>query len=253
MKRVFCLFFALLISLLPIVPAAAETLVTDVDRVYFEVPASGNIVWSGVKQIYCHIWSKNGGELYPWQYEKEKCRNLNNGYWSYNISDIEFDPNDTYSIIFSSDNGQQTYDLSFTSSCKGDIVCCDGTNEKNPIDHDKNCFVAHWRYNGDVTHPAIELDDSGAVKKLNAANSESPEAPWGEYWGNSYELTGFTSATEAATANVQDVTTEAELIASERDGLNTRAVTVWIVVICSVIVLAVVAMTVYLARKNRNN
>ena len=249
MKRVLSLFFVLMILTLLIVPVCSA-LTTDMDYIYFAVPSSESVAWTGFSQIYCHIWSKDSGELYPWQYEKEACEDLHNGYWRYNISNIKFDPADEYSLIFSADNGMQTYDLHFTSSCRGDVVCCDGTNEKNPINSEKNCFVARWRYNGAVERPVIEVDDSGAVTKLS---NSTADVSWGDYWGNSYELAETVAATESVGANNQDETTRAEKIASEKDGLNTRAVTVWIVIACAAIMIAVASVTIYLARKNHHS
>ncbi len=93
---------------------------------------------------------------------------------------------------------------------------------------------------GQAAAPAADSEPSAAEQAVPEKGANTLAAP----------------ATELPTSNAsarQDETTEAEKIASEKDGLDTRSFTVWIIAVCSVVFVAVVIGVVILGRRNRNN
>ena len=225
--------------------SAAET--TEPNYIYFAVPTEGNVVWNNFKNVYCHIWSRTGGDIYGWQEKAERCEDMGNGYWRYDMSAISFDPESEYSLIFSTNTGSQTYNLNVTSSCLGDIAYCDGTTNTNPVDGEKKCAVARWTNNKDV-HPAIETDSAGDVINIDGIDPEEAETKWGSSEGKSYELP------EIASAKAQE---ETEAAAQEdtgianQDGINTNVATTWIIIVCAVAAAAIFGVVIYLSKKNK--
>lgn len=249
MKKLSALILVLLVALSCCVCASAAT-VTDTDHIYLRVPSEPDVRWSNFGMVYCHIWSKSGGEIYGWQSREEQCEDIGDGYWSYDISGIDFDPAGEYSLIFSNNNGMQTYDLNFTSACRGDIVVCQGDTTVNPVDGEKTCAVARWLHNGDRVHPAIQVDSQGTTVNVDSADPDDIDTVWGDSAGDSYELESLVDDT-AITEDSDDVVL---LIATEpanTDGINTNAASMWIIIACSVVGIAIVVTVVYLARKNR--
>lgn len=251
MKRAISVIFAVVLialSLTPLTVSAAET--TDPQYIYFEVP-SGSVAWNGFSVVYCHMWSKDGGELYPWQSKNEKCEDLNNGCWRYDLSGIDFDPEGEYSLIFSTETGMQTYNLNVTSVCRGDIAYCDGDTCVNPVDGEKSCAVARWRNNGEKVHPAIEVDSSGKTLNVDEVSEDEIETVWGSSEGGSYELPEAVSAAEADEETNPDSRNAADEKAEKEDGINLTAATTWIIIVSAAVFLMILALVIVLARKNR--
>jgi len=233
----------LLICAIPLYARAAET--TEPGYIYFAVPTEGSVAWNNFKNIYCHIWSKTGGDVYGWQEKAERCEDMGNGYWRYDMSAISFDPEGEYSLIFSTNTGSQTYNLNVTSSCLGDIAYCDGTTNVNPVDGEKTCAVARWTNNKNV-HPAIETDSAGDVINIDGIDPEEAETKWGNSEGKSYELPEIATAEKETEASAQEDTGIAN-----QDGINTNLATTWIIIVCSVAAAAIFAVVVYLSKKNK--
>ena len=63
----------------------------------------------------------------------------------------------------------------------------------------------------------------------------------------------LSAGAESAPAAGEEPTTKEEKIASEKDGLNTRAVTGWVIGVSAVFFIAVLTVVVYLAKKNKDN
>lgn len=262
MKRAISLVFALMILALCLVQAAAaET--TDPAYIYFAVPRASGVSWNNFSMVYCHIWSKTGGDIYGWQEKDERCEDLGNGYWRYDLSTIDFAPDGEYSLIFSNENGMQTYNLNITSSCLGDIVVCEGDTTVNPVDGEKSCAVARWLNNGDKVHPAVEIDSNGKTVNVDEIDPADAETVWGTGEGTSYELPEAAadepdeSADDAAEDT--DAAEDGELLiapapdsaADNADGINTNTATVWIIIVCAVVICAIVVVVIVLAKKNK--
>lgn len=247
MKRFIAgLFIILVLACAVLAPSAFAAEKTQPEYIYFEIPTQG-AAWNNFKMVFCHMWSRTGGDIYSWQSKKETCEDMGNGYWRYDLSDIEFDPEGEYSLIFSNENGMQTYNLNITSACRGDIAYCKGDSCVNPVDGEKSCAVARWRNNGEKVHPAIEIDSNGSTLNVDEVNAEDIDTVWGTDEGGSYELPELESAkpTEESTAARTDDGEIAE------DGINTNAATVWIICGCSVVFIAVIVIVIILAKRNK--
>ena len=250
MKRVIsllCAIMLLALAVLPLSAAAAE--MTDPSYIYFEIP-TGAVKWNGFNNVFCHMWSKTGGDVYGWQEKKERCEDMGNGYWRYDVSDITFDPQGEYSLIFSNDTGAQTYNLNITSDCLGDIAYCSGDTCINPVDGQKSCAVARWKYNGDKVYPAIELDSEGVEINVDKVDKDEIETVWGSSTGSAHELPELETAKTKATEknDNKSLSDDGEV---KEDGINTHAATIWIVSISAVVAIAVVVVIVILAKRNK--
>lgn len=248
MKKVLSAALVILMLLLCAVPlcvSAAET--TDPAYIYFVVPTEGSVAWRNFKNIYCHIWSKTGGDIYGWQEKAERCEDMGNGYWRYDMSAVNFDPDSEYSLIFSTNSGSQTYNLNVTSSCLGDIAYCDGTTNVNPVDGEKTCAVARWTNNANV-HPAIETDSAGDVINIDGIDPEEAETKWGDSEGKSYELPEIASANQEDETEAESKDDSGEV---NKDGINTKAATTWIIIVCAVAAAAIFTWVIILSKRNK--
>lgn len=251
MKRVLsviCVMILLAFSVLPCAADAAQ--MTDPGYIYFEIP-TGAVSWNGFGAVFCHMWSKTGGDVYGWQQKQERCEDMGNGYWRYDVSEISFDPDGEYSLIFSNDAGAQTYNLNITSDCLGDIAYCSGDSCVNPVDGQKRCAVARWRNNGDRVYPAIELDSEGVEINVDDVNKDEIETVWGDSDGNAYELPELdlpATETPEKKEKYKSVSDDGEV---EQDGINTNAATVWIICISVLVTGAIVTAAVILAKRNK--
>lgn len=191
MKKIICISFCiimLLMSCMAFEVSAAQT--TSTDCIYFEVPTGSDAEWKNFAMIYCHIWceGEDGGDFYAWQSKNERCTDLGNGVWSYDISSLEFKSDKTYSVIFSNNNGMQTYNLTITSACKGDIVKCSDEVCANPVDAEKDCVVARWLENADTVHPCAMIDSQGYMLDPDWIAEKDVDTSWGESEGVTVEL-----------------------------------------------------------------
>lgn len=138
-KKILCLALALvcMASFAVIGASAAED-----TTIYFEVPAD----WNNFSSVYCHIWEYGGESLASWQSKKEKCTQVEDKLYSYDVSKAGTLVDGTYyGVIFSVDIGLQTYDTLMTTACYGDTLYADGTIYENPQDSSKTAVAAFWK------------------------------------------------------------------------------------------------------------
>lgn len=138
-KKILCLALALvcMASMAVIGASAAED-----TTIYFEVPAD----WNNYSSVYCHIWEYGGDSLAAWQSKKEKCTQVEDKLYSYDVSKAGTLTDGTYyGVIFSVDIGLQTYDTLMTTACYGDTLYADGTIYENPQDSSKTAVAAFWK------------------------------------------------------------------------------------------------------------
>ncbi len=202
MKRLFCIVMCVLVFAMSAfcVTASAEDK-TSTDCIYFQVPTESAVAWNNFSVVFCHIWSEGeeGADFYPWQSKDERCTDLGNGYWSYDISKLNFDEDKSYAVIFSNENGMQTYNLTITSACKGDIAVCEGDSCVNPVDSEKKCAVARWLTNKDTVHPSAQIGSDGAMLDPDGVFNTDIDLKWGSSEGVSVEMPKVEVPTEAPT------------------------------------------------------
>ncbi len=249
MKRVFCLVFSLIIIILSAFcfTASAEE-VTNPDCIYFQVPTATNIAWKNFSIVFCHIWEEGdeGGDFYPWQAKDERCTDLGNGYWSYDISQLEFKEDSKYSVIFSNENGMQTYNLSLTSACKGDIVYCDGDTCVNPVDSEKQCTVARWMENKDSVHPCAQVSSDGTMVDPDGVFNTDVDLTWGTAEGVSIAMpeVEIVEETEAQTDAVGDQS-------SDTTAASTTIFSPWTIIGVAVLVVAVIVVVLVIVKRKK--
>ena len=202
MKRLLCVLFAVLVLMTSVVTfsASAEDM-TSTDCIYFQVPTATTVAWKNFSIVFCHIWQEgdDGGDFYAWQAKDERCEDLGNGYWKYDISGFEFKEDATYSVIFSNENGMQTYNLTLTSDCKGDIVVCEGDSCENPVDNQKQCAVARWTTNKDKVHPCAAFSSDGVLLDPDGIFYDDIDKKWGNAEGTSIAMPEVVVPTEPET------------------------------------------------------
>ena len=151
MKRIVSLLLAVVMMLgtFSIVATAAEGEYEQTGAesvIHFDVASTG---WNNFSKVFCHIWAHDGSGDWPaWQSKKERCTyDESTGIATYDISKTgnEIEPDKLYVVIFSNENGMQTYNLLFGAECIGDTAYCDGTYYENPEDSSKTAQAAFWK------------------------------------------------------------------------------------------------------------
>ncbi|MBQ7133553.1 MAG: starch-binding protein [Ruminococcus sp.] len=255
MKKIICLVLAVLVLLCSAVTVSAadstDALTTSKDCIYFQIPTETSVAWHNFSVVFCHIWSEgnDGGDFFAWQSKDERCEDLGNGYWSYDVSGFEFKEDASYAVIFSNENGMQTYNLSFTSACLGDIVVCEGDTCVNPVDSSKRCTVAHWLSNRDTVHPVAQIGSDGATVDPDGVFNDNLDLSWGNSEGVSIEFPEVEIETEAPT----EEETEAEIVAdNEKSDSSSINFSIWYIIGGAVVLLiAAVIIIVVISRKKR--
>ncbi|MBQ8860716.1 MAG: hypothetical protein IJ015_05230 [Ruminococcus sp.] len=248
MKRVFCLILAILVLMLSAMTftVSAEDK-TSSDYIYFQVPTASNIAWKNFSIVFCHIWSEgnDGGDFYAWQSKNERCIDLENGYWAYDVTGLEFKEDSTYAVIFSNENGLQTYNLTLTSDCLGDIVVCDGDTCVNPVDSAKQCTVARWLTNRDTVHPVAQIGSEGGMVDPDGISNDDIDLSFGNSEGVSIEFPEVEVPTEAPTPEETEAQSEPE------EEAETFFVSPLWFIIGGVILLAVVVVIIVLVIRKK--
>ena len=112
---------------------------------HFDTNTTG---WEDFNRIYCHIYEYGGDSFFNWQSKKQRCEDTDgDGIWTYDLESkgIELENGKLYGVIFSSDKGNQTYNLLFDKTVLGDTAYCDDTRYTSPEDSDKEVLSAFWR------------------------------------------------------------------------------------------------------------
>lgn len=250
MKRLFCLvlaIFVLMLSMCTFSASAQES--TNPDCIYFQVPTQAGVAWKNFSIIFCHIWQEGdeGGDFFAWQAKGERCTDLGNGYWSYDISQFDFKEDATYSVIFSNENGLQTYNLSITSDCKGDIVYCSGETCVNPVDSEKQCTVARWMENNEKVHPCAVFGSDGTLVDPDGVFNSDADLKWGSSEGVSIEMPEVEVLVEEEETEAVTETLATAQIAEK------QAVPMFVIIgiPCAVVVVAVVILVLVLSKRKK--
>ena len=145
MKKLISLVLALtlVISMMCTSVSATETEVKN--ELYFDATTTG---WQNYKKIFCHIWVYGGESFYAWQSKAEACTDKDgDGIWTYDLDakGVSLEADTLYAVVFSNENGLQTYNLLFDSTVLGDTAYCDDTYYENPEDSSKTAQAAFWR------------------------------------------------------------------------------------------------------------
>ena len=250
MKRFACIIFAILVMMTSVFAfgASAED-TTNPNCIYFQVPTAPEVAWKNFTTVFCHIWQEGdeGGDFYAWQAKEERCEDLGNGYYSYDLSGFTFKEDAVYSIIFSNENGMQTYNLTLTSDCKGDIAMCEGDICENPVDSEKQCAVARWIENKDKVHPCAGENSVGLILDPDGIDGTDVDLTWGNSEGVSIEFPEIVMPTEAETeAPVEE---EPQQVDGELE--DPAFPVIYFIIGGAVLVVAIVVVVVIIAKKKK--
>ena len=195
MKKILAvvLTMVMVLSMGVIVASAADT--TDKQVIYFEEPKNlGAQSWESTK-MYCHIWAYGGDSFAAWQSKKEACvKAETEGVWMYDITGKGFaiEEGVTYAVIFSNQDGAQTYDTLFDITCVGDTLYCKGEESiiEAPTDSSKTALAAYWK-NADATQygPVRQLTSLGNVVGECFAPGADAESLYTDFLVNKLETT----------------------------------------------------------------
>lgn len=179
MKRVFknLLVFALIavISLSSFVFVSAEGNVNS-SIIYFEAPD----FWGDFDDVFCHIRPYGGEAFANWHSEVTKCTKVSDGVYAYDISKVcTIEKGKYYSVIFSDDNNNSTFDVILSSKCIGDTLYCDGNVVEEPTS--SHCNTAYWKNTFPIMAGDTNLDgkvtvqDATKIQKIIALIDFAPE------------------------------------------------------------------------------
>lgn len=244
MKRFASLIMIVLVLVSCFSMLSVNAQMTDTNCIYFKVPDNDRVSWNNFSMVFCHIWREGneGGDFYAWQGKEERCTDLKNGYWSYDLSGLEFDPDGVYCVIFSNENGKQTYNLTLTSQCLGDIAVCDGDTCVNPVDGAKTCDVARWLHSGDSVHPCAAIDSTGTLVDPDNIDGQDIDRTFGDLVGTSVELEEVESYTQSV-----EPTEATEKIMPKTDGFKLPL----FLIIGGVFVVLVVLVGLFVAKSKK--
>ncbi len=116
------------------------------ETIYFEVPDN----WGNYKGIYCYVSEYDGEHLMNWMSKPSRCEKVSDGsdsLYSYDLSKVGgLQEDKAYYVIFSADNGLQTYETLISPECYGDTLYCDGTTFEHPDnENSKTAIAAYWK------------------------------------------------------------------------------------------------------------
>lgn len=165
----------------------------DGDKIYFDASP-----WKNYTLIYAHIWERGGDDFFPWQSKKEACRKVSDNLFEYDLSMLDkssvtggIKADKDYCVIFSANNGMQTYDTTFGRACIGDTVkVVSGSKIENPKDSEKQAFEAVWTKNSANYGPHLAITSIGNIVGSKLCPNEKGEEVIGDWlptwYKNSY-------------------------------------------------------------------
>lgn len=171
-KRFICVLSVMLVllimlpvfSMVPVCGAEDQEKSDDPGHViYFNAKVSG---WSGYSliMVYCFCY-ETGDDLIQWGAKRKGgMTDMGNGIWSYDFDakGITLDDSKQYCLIFQTDNGYQTHELLFDTTCFGDTVIPDDAKEVEVYyDINKRAIFAYWQ--SGKLGPALHITDRGQV------------------------------------------------------------------------------------------
>ncbi len=162
--------------------AGAETGAGNVFK--FDAASAG---WNNFKKVFCHIWVYNGDSFYAWQAKKEACTDNGDGTWTYDLDakGVALADGELYGIIFSNENGMQTYNLLAGTPCIGDTAYCDGTTYENPEDSSKTAQAAFWKGQDPTVYgPEKCVTSIGNIVGTCVPSVTSPQAMFEDFLAN---------------------------------------------------------------------
>jgi LPXTG-motif cell wall-anchored protein len=122
--------------------------------------------WKGnITLVYCHIWERGQDAFYNWQSKKEACKKVSDGMYEYDLdkAGISLDAAKDYCVIFSTNLGQQNYDLTLGKECIGDTAKLTGNQIENPVDSEKKAQEAVWSTNSSKYGPHLAITSIGNI------------------------------------------------------------------------------------------
>ncbi|MBQ8057454.1 MAG: hypothetical protein IJ275_03860 [Ruminococcus sp.] len=143
MKKLTCVILVIMMLFSIVSVSAIET--ENGNLLHFDVKSAG---WTNYKKIFCHIWEYGGESFFAWQAKGEQCKDENgDGVWTYDLDarGVYLDSELLYVVIFSNENGDQTYNLLLHNSVIGGTAYCNGTFYENPADSSKLTQAAFWK------------------------------------------------------------------------------------------------------------
>ncbi len=155
--------------------------------------------WKNVQTIYAHIWIVGGDSFYGWQASGEKCTRTGPTTWSYDLSELK---NSTtisgglksgvdYCVIFSADNGLQTFDQTFGTPCIGDTAKLTGNQIENAVDSEKKAYESVWKTNSSKYGPHLAISSIGNIIGSVLAPGESGTQVIGDWLYAYYNSQSF--------------------------------------------------------------
>ncbi len=198
------------------------------DVIYFDYGTK----WKNVQQIYAHIWIVGGDAFYGWQSGGEKCKRTGPTTWSYDLSELKKSTTISgglksgvdYCVIFSADNGLQTFDQTFGTPCIGDTAKLTGDQIENAVDSEKKAYESIWKTNSEKYGPHLAISSIGNIIGSVLAPGESGTQVIGDWLYAYYNAQTFDVVPALAKAlkafKVKDIEAVYAYIMSKDDTLG---------------------------------
>ncbi len=148
--------------------------------------------WNNYSKIFAHVYSVDGEGTWPsWQSKAEACKKNDDGTWTYDLSKCGNSITEQgayYAVVFSNENGMETYNLLFGAACIGDTAYCDGTTCENPVDSTKNSLLCFWKgQDKSKFGPRLQVTSIGNIVGSCVPSNKTPYSIMVEFLKDSLE------------------------------------------------------------------
>ena len=158
--------------------AAVTTSAADVrGTIYFDSTGLGGAAAAKRGVYYCYTWGSVGGELFAWDTKDCRMTNVEGDLYSFDVPSTNSKGEAVTAdlIIFHANQGEQTYDTTFSDACFGDTAYVLDELFENPVDSAKTAKGCGWRNNPDQgAH--IAITSTGKVQGIGLVAGETAES-----------------------------------------------------------------------------
>lgn len=186
MKRVICfvLVIAFVLCGMPIANAVDEKCI-----IYFDTNG-----WKNTNKVQCYIGEVGGTQFGFLNGKREQGSLFSfelNKYNDFDLLNLDFQNGKNLIVMFLSDDGSRTCDITIGKSCVGDTINLTGKTVKNPLDASKTLYDATWKINNAKYGSHFTIAKYGdVIGSFLCPNESAPDVigDWLAYYYNDFEV-----------------------------------------------------------------
>ncbi len=135
--------------------------------IYFDAISAG---WNNCDNVGFYICTDSGYPLSMWGSKNTYGEETGNGVWRYDFDKhgISLNPFSRYTVIFYSNFGGRTNEVTLDTSCYGDTAYCDGTRSPNPANISQSLLVPIWKHQKIYINNLGDVDADGSITIIDA-------------------------------------------------------------------------------------